>query len=154
MNPQIIEHYELLVVGIETTTTAATFAADMRSQGELADQLELESKIKHRVDPDAYLVLLWNWSSDGEFPLMTAVEVTSDEGQPGECVVQRLPACDFAVFSMSGLVPDLAEPWPEILAWYPLDLEGLRTTIRRYYQATGNGEILIPMVPHLQPKRS
>lgn len=144
MNPEIIENYELWVVGIEMPTSATRIAADMQRQNDQADQLDLGTAIRHRVDPDVYLSVLWHWHPDGEFPLMCAAEVASDEDVPRGCVVRRFPACDFAVFPMAGKMPNLVEPWPDIGAWYPNGVIGNTTTIRRYNERTRTGEVLIP----------
>ena len=153
MSPSsIAENYQLLVVGIEMSSCNATIARDMEEQGRKAEELGLATTIRHRVDANKYLALLWNWSPGGEFPLMSAAEVTSTRGQPQGCLVRRFPRCDYAIFPMRGVIPNLEEPWSEILDWYPFDPAGFTTTIRRYDELSGTGEILIPLFPNLKPE--
>ena len=45
MNPEIIENYELMVVGLERMTTNQTLTTDMQLLSEEGDRLEIESLI-------------------------------------------------------------------------------------------------------------
>ena len=124
----------------------------MEQQGERAERLGLTETICHRTNLNEYLALLWDWSGEDDFPLMSGAEITSVQNQPEICVIRRFPRCDYALIPMQGTMPNLQEPWPEILDWYPQDLNGLTTTIRRYDVLLGTGELLIPLAPSLTPE--
>ncbi len=151
MNPQIIENYELVVVGLECMTTAQTIASDMQSLSDEADRLGLESRIPNRVDLNVTMALLWDWLPDDRFPLMVAAEVTGCDELPETCLCRRFPPCGYAVFPMGGVRPNLTEPWSEIADWYSARGETFRMTIRRYYDASDTGDILVPLTGNLRP---
>ena len=156
MNPELIET-ELLVIGLESTSRAPSVATDVHAQGEMAGRLNLPARIPNQIDPGTHLIVLWNWHPENEFQAMTAVAVSAAavaavEELPPECRVYRFPMCKFAVFPMSGRMPDLIEPWEEIRAWYPDGMDANTTTIRKYCDAQRTGEIWIPMDPHLEPE--
>ncbi len=153
MNPKIIENMALLVAGIESTSRAGTISQDLDALGIEAERSGLAHQLKHKRSTTQFLALLWNWSSEEDFPIMAAMEVTSFKGQPEGCVMYRFPTCDYASIPMQGVAPDLVEPWPDIFAWYPLPAAAFTTTFRRYDESSGTGEILIPLAAGVTPER-
>ena len=103
MNPEIIENYELMVVGLERMTTNQSLTTDMKSLSDEGDRLELESRIANRLNPNVVLSLLWGWSASETFPLMAAVEVESCGNVPEMCTSYTFSATNFAVFRMVGV---------------------------------------------------
>ena len=150
MNTDTI-HREFLFTGIQSTTDANSFPTDMQAMGEEAEQAGLPDRILHQQEPECAYLIMWNWSPTERFPLMTALAVSSADNQPADSVTRQFPKCEYAVIPMEGSVPNLVEPWPEILTWYPLDITGFTTTIGRYNLENGTGDILVPMTPNLAP---
>lgn len=151
MNPEIIKT-ELLVIGLETTSREQSVAADVHAQGDIAHRLNLPARIPDQIDTGTHLIVVWNWHPENDFQAMTAVAVSAVGEPPPGCRAYRFPMCEFAVFPISGQMPNLVEPWAEIRAWYPEGMDVNTTTIRKYYDARRTGEIWIPMEPHLKPE--
>ena len=145
MNPEIVEHYELMVVGLERMSTNQTLTTDMQLLSDEGDRLELESRIANRLNPNVVLSLLWEWSADKPFPLMVAVEVERCEIVLEMCASYTFSAADLSVFPMVGTQPNLYEPWPEIFEWFKRRGNTFSSTIRRYYGDTNTGDIMIPV---------
>jgi predicted transcriptional regulator YdeE len=145
MNPEIIENYDLMLVGLERMTTNQSLTTDMKSLSDEGDRLELESRIANRLNPNVVLSLLWDWSASEPFPLMAAVEVESCGNVPEMCTSYTFSATNFAVFRMVGTQPNLNEPWPEIFDWFKRRGNTFSSTIRRYYGDTNTGDIMIPV---------
>ena len=73
------------------------------------------------------------------------------DAQPDATTGWRFPPCNFAVFPMSGRMPQLGEPWDEIRQWYPPGQPVNTMTLRCYDEVAGTGEVWIPMQPYLAP---
>ena len=151
MNPRTIYEREFIFTGIESTSDASNIAQDMQAQGDLADKTGLPNRILHEADPGHYYVLVWNWSAESAFQLMTAIAVTSSIDQPKDSVTRTFESSEYAVFPMEGTAPNLVEPWKEIAEWFPFELSGFTTSFRRYNLVAGTGEILVPTKPNLAP---
>ena len=96
----IAENYRLLVVEIEMSNCNATIAQDMEERGRQAEELGLATTIRHHVDANKYLALLWNGSPGGEYP-----SDVSSGGRVDTRPATRMPGSAFPTLRLCDL-PD------------------------------------------------
>jgi len=147
MEPKIVRREGFVVVGLEIQTTAETLSADIAGTFAQAMQLDLDHRIHGRVDMNLSLAFIRNWSDTNPFSYFLGAEVTQVENIPPFCISQNVGAATYAVFDLVGSGPNLAEPWPEIYAWFESSNEEwvLPMNFREYNDTTQGGRLFVPI---------
>ncbi len=150
MDMKIVTCDSIRVVGLEIFTTQNTNNREAAGLWKRADSLDLEHRIRHRVNPDVHLGIIADWSTDEPYSFVLAAEVSEFTEVPKECISRTYPGGRYLSLALPGRMPNVDEgsAWPLIFEWLEENGERWsgRFNIRFYNDATQKAEMILPLL--------